>query len=109
MQTITIEDSLCAVLREVEVAHVEDGDVDLSHNRRAVAKTAVYYKHSRYRFGRALAAYKALIPYAGWMAAVQAIADAIGIGERSIRNILSDYERALPLVPQVIEALEDLA
>ncbi len=107
MQTITIEDSLSAVLREVEVEHVENDDVDLSHNRRAVAKTAIHFRHSRYRFGRALAAYKALIPYAGWMAAVQAIADAIGIGERTIRNILSDHERTLPLAPQVIEALED--
>jgi len=100
--------SLSALLREAEVAHVENGGVaDLSVSRQAVVDAALHYKSARYRFGKALHTYKGAIPYAGWMIAVEIIAKAIGVNERTVRNALAGYERTLPLAEDLIHALED--
>jgi hypothetical protein len=100
--------SLYALLREVEVEHVnDDGVADLSVSRQALVAAATQYKMSRYRLGQALAGYKAVIPYSGWMPAVQAVADSIGVGERTVRNVLADFESvSAALVPEAIEAME---
>ena len=100
--------SLSALLREAEVAHFEtDSAAALSVSRKAVVDAALHYKSARYRFGKALYIYKAAIPYAGWMIAVQIIAKAIGVNERTVRNALAAYERTVPLPEDVIDALED--
>src|ERR1035437_9297720 len=68
--------------------------VNLEDCRLETAECAEFYRLSRYEFGRALAGYKAMLPYSTWMPAVQIIATAIGVNERTIRNVLAAYEGA---------------
>jgi len=65
------------------------------------------YHTSRYRFGEALATYKAFFAEGrAWMQAAELIGQAIGRDERTVRRILEDYERASRLSVEALDALE---
>ncbi|MGB8477890.1 MAG: hypothetical protein WCE63_03485 [Acidobacteriaceae bacterium] len=99
--------TLGARLREIEVEHVEVDDGGALDARRAVVETLEKYHTSRYRFGEALATYRAhFMEERGWMEVAQAIGAAMGRDERTVRNILADYQRAATLPETVIAAAE---
>lgn len=98
---------LGARLREIEVEHVVNEDGTAVDAREEVLEAVRQYHSSRYRFGEALAAYKAYyIDGQHWMEAAKIIGRAINRDERTIRRILEDYERASQVPATVIEELE---
>ena len=99
--------SLSARLIEVEREHVkcEDGtEVDV---RQDLIDALGQFNSSRYRFGKALAAYKVFFAEErAWMQAAEIIAQAIGCDERTVRRIVDDYVRASQAPEEAIEELE---
>jgi hypothetical protein len=67
------------------------------------------YSRSRYRFGKALAAYKVFfIEGRGWVEAAKIIGRAIDRDAKTIYRIVADYERASQVPVEAIEELEAL-
>jgi len=98
--------NLTALLREVETEHL-DGDVDdlLDLRSQLVAAVGVY-QISRYRLGQALYGYRMALPHGAWTPVVKAIAIASHLTDRTIREILSDYERVRDTPVPVVQALQ---
>ena len=64
-------------------------------------------RHSRSQLGKALHTYKEFfISEGGWMLAAQAIGEVLARDERTVRNIVADYERVAKLPETVIAAAE---
>jgi len=100
---------LGAWLRELECEHVDNEDGTAIAARNELVDMTKHYHHSRYRFGNALANYKAF--YAedgGWVAAAEVIGRAIGRDKRTIFRILEDYERTCNVPSKAIQAMEVL-
>lgn len=75
--------------------------------RQAVVKAAQQYHTSRYSLGKALHAYKDFfMEERGWMIAAKEIGAVLQCGERTIRNIVADYERVATLPEAVIVVAE---
>jgi hypothetical protein len=98
--------NLSALLREVETEHL-DGDVDdlLDLRSQLVAAVGVY-RTSRYRLGETLYAYRTALPHGAWTPVVKAIATASHLTDRTLREILSDYERVRETPAAVVQALQ---
>jgi hypothetical protein len=95
-------------LRRAEAGHVKCKSRDLQQARSAVIGATDNFRGSRSHFGKALHTYKKyFIADRGWMKAVQAVADDLKVGERTIRNIVADYERVSGLPETVIETAEE--
>ncbi len=96
-----------ALLREIEVEHVDNADGTAISAREELVKFLDHYLGSRFSFGRALAAYKVFfIKEGGWVAAAKVIGKAIHRDEKTIFRIVADYERASQLPEVAIVELE---
>jgi len=98
--------NLFARLEEIEGEFIVKDVTDLTRLRRNVCKASQAYKKSRTDFGMALYAYRAVYKSKrGWMKAAQEIATHLECDERTIRNIVADYERILTVPASVIQAM----
>lgn len=96
---------LSARLAEIEAEHMDGGSAEEA--REALVSALRKYRASRFSLGKALAEYKALFTAdRGWMAAAKSVADALGCDERTVRNIISDYEHAAKLPAAVIQVAQ---
>ena len=94
-------------LREIEKGRAADRS-GISDSRLAVVNAVEGYRKTRYRLGETLSIYKTFfIEQRGWLAVAKAIADALGCDERTIRRIVSDFERVSAVPAAVIKALEN--
>lgn len=99
---------LSAGLQKIEVKFIKEDVADLQLLRHNVCKTSLVYKQSRIDFGLALHAYREVFkPERGWIKAAQEIATHVGCGERTIRNIVDDYERILRVPTPIIQAIRN--
>jgi hypothetical protein len=81
------------------------GNEAIAEARLAVVRAIEQFRLTRFNLGKALCAYRALFMASrGWMAAADSIAVAMGCDERTVRNIIADYERAASLPDAVIQA-----
>lgn len=97
--------NLSARLAEIEAEHIGADGGNAEEARETLVSALSQYGTSRFRLGKALAEYKKLFAAdRGWMAAAKSVADALGCDERTIRNIISDYERAAELPSTIIKA-----
>jgi len=102
-----LPNDLSARLREVETEHVDNNDGAAHDAREELLVALQEYHSSRYKFGRALAAYKVFfLADKGWIAAAKVLAKAIGCDESTIRRIIKDYERVSTIPEGVIRELE---
>jgi hypothetical protein len=101
-------------LKEIEAEHICVLDEDMDGARETLVAALGHYWISRFQLGEALAVYKKHLAEkkkqsaadCGWMAAVKSIAEALSCDERTIRNILADYERTANLPATVIQAAQ---
>jgi hypothetical protein len=100
--------NLSALLREVETEYLDgDGDVEDMKDLRSQLVAAVgVYQTSRYRLGETLYAYRTALPYGAWTPVVKTIATASHLTDRTIREIISDYERVRKTPAPVVQALQ---
>jgi hypothetical protein len=97
--------SLTARLQKIESEHLESVDTNIAQKREGVLAALKEYQSSRYLLGKSLAEYKRVFTVdRGWMTAAQAIAKTMGCGERTVRNIIEDYEHAAVLPDSVVKA-----
>ncbi len=100
--------NLTETLKGIEAKHIEAGPLDneaIAEARLAVVRAIEQFSLTRFNLGKALCAYRALFMASrGWMAAAESIAVAMGCDERTVRNIIADYERAASLPDAVIQA-----
>src|SRR5258708_2705450 len=83
--------NLTARLREVETEH--EAIDDLQDLRNHMLAALGIYRVSRFNFGETLYAYREALPHGAWLPVVQAISAETGIAERTLREILLDYEK----------------
>jgi hypothetical protein len=96
-----------ALLREIEVEHVDNSDGSALHARQELVEILDHYLSSRFSFGKALAAYKVFfIKEGGWVAAAKVIGKAIHRDAKTIYRIVDDYARASKLPNVAIVELE---
>jgi hypothetical protein len=95
--------NLTARLREVETEH--EASDDLQDLRTRMLAALGIYRMSRFNFGETLYAYREALPHGAWLPVVQAISAETGIADRTIREILSDYERVRETPAEVVQAL----
>jgi hypothetical protein len=102
--------NLSALLREVETEYFDgDGDVeDMKDLRSRLVAAVGVYRTSRYRLGETLYAYRTALPHGAWTPVVEAIATASHLTDRTIREILSDYERVRETPAPVVQALQQV-
>lgn len=99
--------NLSARLAEIEAEHIGSDGRNAEEARETLVLALRGYRASRFRLGKALLGYKNLFTAdRGWMAAAKSIADALGCDERTVRNIISDYERVAGLPAAVIQAAQ---
>jgi hypothetical protein len=93
-----------------QLKRAEKGQVKLGgralHDARGEVLLALHScRHSRSQLGKALHEYKEFfISEGGWMLAVQAIGEVLARDERTVRNMVADYERVAELVGAVYNA-----
>lgn len=101
--------ALIARLQEIEAEHLGSPVDDADNKRESVVYSIKRFQSSRFDLGKALNEYKRLfIEERGWMVAAQAIAEAMKCDERTVRNIIRDYQQADKLPAQVLEAAKSL-
>lgn len=101
--------TLRAQLRDLELECGRNLDGDAFDAGDEVVNALRNFSASRFRFGKALASYKAIFAEErSWMEAAELIGKALGRSERTIRRILADYHRANRAPSQAIEELEAL-
>ena len=99
--------NLDAQLREIEAEFIGWVDFAVQEARDAMVAALGLYRTSRFHLGEALAEYKRQFTAdRGWMAAAVSIAEAMGCDERTVRNIIADYERTASLPEAVIQAAQ---
>jgi hypothetical protein len=101
--------TLSARLIEVEREHVKCDDGTEVDARLDLVDALGQFNTSRYRFGKALAAYKVFFTEERtWMRVADLIGRAIDRDERTIRRIIEDYEFASKVPAEAIQELEAL-
>ena len=104
----TPADSLRAKLPQIEQQHIGEMSAPLTNARNALLEVLPRYLNSRFNFRRVLYGYRAHFKADhGWMAAAEAIGEAIGRDTRTVRRMVAEYERTSGLHPAFAEALED--
>lgn len=99
--------NLSARLAEIEAEHIGVNGGNAEEARETLVLALRRYRSSRFRLGKALLGYKNLFTAdRGWMAAAKSIADALDCDERTVRDIISDYERTAKLPAAVIQAAQ---
>ena len=103
--------NLADKLKEIEDRHLEPGHSysgALEEARGELIVAIQSFNYSRFKLGRSLHSYRAeLKADQGWMEAVKAVAFAMRLNDRTVRNIVSDYERLATALPAaVVEAAE---
>ena len=101
-------------LEQIEAEHIGLVNVDVLGARHTLVAALGQYRTSRFLLGEALAAYKKQFAAKndhsagdrGWMAAAKSVAEAMGCHERTVRNIIADYERTASLPGTVIQAAQ---
>ena len=101
-------------LEQIEAEHIGLVNVDILGARHTLVAALGQYRTSRFLLGEALAAYKRQFAAKndhsagdrGWMAAAKSVAEAMGRDERTVRNIIADYERTASLPGTVIQAAQ---
>ena len=101
-------------LEQIEAEHIGLVNVDILGARHTLVAALGQYRTSRFLLGEALAAYKKQFAAKndhsagdrGWMAAAKSVAEAMGRDERTVRNIIADYERTASLPGTVIQAAQ---
>jgi hypothetical protein len=97
--------NLSARLAEIEAEHIGADGGNAEEARETLVLALSQYRASRFRLGKALLEYKTLFTAdRGWMAAAKSVAGALGCDERTVRNIISDYELVAKLPAAVIQA-----
>ncbi len=88
-------DNLSNRLEEVTSAlRGEEAEAE-RRQRPAVVEVMSQYMSDRYELGKSLAQYRAVFKHEKvWVRVCEAIADAMGKDERTVRRIIADYERA---------------
>ena len=95
-------------LKRAEKGQVKLGGRALHDAREEVLLALASCRHSRSQLGKALHEYKEFfISEGGWMLAVQAIGEVLARDERTVRNMVADYERVAKLPGSVIAAAEE--
>jgi hypothetical protein len=84
----------------------DDVDDDLMDLRSQLVCAVGVYRTSRFNLGEALYRYREAIPHGAWGDVVQAIATASNLTDRTIREILSDYERIKGTPAPLVKALQ---
>ena len=102
--------NLTDTLRKIEAKHIEAGPSRkeaIAEARIAVMRAIKEFNFSRFELGKALSAYRAHFKAArGWMVAAASIAAAMGCDERTVRNIIADYEHVARVPEAVIHAAQ---
>jgi hypothetical protein len=101
-------------LEKIEAEHIVHVNVDVLGARHTLVVALGQYRTSRFLLGEALAAYKKQFAASndhsagarGWMAAAKSVAEAMGRDERTVRNIIADYERIASLPGTMIQAAQ---
>jgi hypothetical protein len=94
-------------LETIERNHANAAGGSLVQARSAVVNLVSKYCDSRFHLGRVLRNYKMHFKaQRGWIAAAEAIAEAINRDERTVYRIIEDYERASRLPSIVLKAME---
>lgn len=105
-------ENLDALLLDVELDHDLELDTEMDdprgHVRRDLIAALTNYKRSRYELGGALYSYRKALPHGAWTAVVEAIATATKMTDRTIREIISDYERVRETPAPVVQALQQV-
>lgn len=103
---------LFGLLREVETEHVEQDpegvDDDLMDLRSQLVAAVGGYAASRFNLGQALYRYREALPHGAWTPVVQAIATASKLTDRTIREVVSDYERVKGTPAPVVKAMQSV-
>lgn len=99
--------NLTRELKAIERDHVKANGGAVAQARSAVVSLVSRYRDSRYQLGRVLRNYQIHFKgEGGWVAAAEAIGQAINRDKRTIYRIIDDYQRAEKLPPIMIEAME---
>jgi hypothetical protein len=96
--------NLPALLREVETEYGDEDD--LQDLRSQLVSAMRIYRTSRYKLGQSLYAYRSALPHGARLPVVRAIAESSGIADRTIREIVADYERFKDTPASVVVELE---
>jgi N-glycosylase/DNA lyase len=98
-------------LRKIETEHIETGDSDtgpVEEARVAVVQAVERAYLSRFHLGKALFAYrKHFKAERGWMEVAKAIGDVMHRSDKTVRNIISDYERLYAALPPAVIEVAD--
>jgi hypothetical protein len=93
-------------LQEIEAQHIKAGRLDseaLTKARLAVVVGIKQFNNSRFKLVDALLEYRAeLKANRGWMEVLKAIAVAINVTDRTVRNLISEYEEVTAILPTVV-------
>ncbi len=102
--------NLTDTLRQIEAKNIEAGPSGveaIAEARIAVMRAIKEFNFSRFDLGKALSAYRAHFKAArGWMAAAASIAAAMGCDERTVRNIIADYEHVASVPEALVHAAQ---
>lgn len=103
---------LISALRTIEQQYASAGDTSprsLAVDRSAVVEATEGFRVSRDRLGAALEKYRSHFKEEGaWMEVAEVIGRAMRKNERTVRNIVADYQRIKPLPETIIEASQSL-
>lgn len=103
---------LILALKTIEQQYVSAGDTSprsLAMDRSAVVEATEGFRVSPDRLGEALEKYRTHFKEEGaWMEIAEAIGRAMRKNERTVRNIVADYQRIKPLPEKIIEASQSL-
>ncbi|MGA2851541.1 MAG: hypothetical protein ABSE46_21265 [Terracidiphilus sp.] len=104
---LDILSNIGALLREIEVEHVDDETGAAIDAREEVVEALEHYRLNRYRLGEALFGYRIFFKEKGvWLKVARIVGKAIDRDEKTILRIVEDYERASQLSSEVIKAME---
>ena len=102
--------NLTDTLRQIEAKNIEAGASGveaIAEARIAVMRAIKEFNFSRFDLGKALSAYRAHFKAArGWMAAAASIAAAMGCDERTVRNIIADFEHVASVPEALVHAAQ---
>jgi hypothetical protein len=113
LENFSNREDLSTALQAVERRHAHANHASkrtLQQDRAAVLSAVAELCISRDRLGEALEKYKTHFESEGgaWMEAATAIGKALHRNERTVRNIVSDYQRVKPLPEKIIAASHNL-
>jgi len=112
LEKFSSPEGLDEALQAVERRHPHSNDANkraLKQDRVAVLSAVADLCMSRDRLGEALEKYKTHYENDGaWMEAASAIGKALHKNERTVRNIVADYQRVKPLPAKILAASHNL-